>query len=165
MMPRLTSPGYSRKNHLPPECLRRLRCTHRKTPKGKIPMASPRIVARTSKVRALTSKQTKTLRHWLLVEKLTYAQAQARLFHQFGISLSSGTLSRFWNTQCQAAAPERQQHGPRVLLDVIIRSSRAVRVTVLESNARLRFKVGTQRRRGAEHKTFTINPPKSKNKI
>ena len=126
--------------------------THRRID-GKCTMtkqnSSPRIEARKkSKLRALTLTQVKSLRRWLIRDKRTYDQARAKLREQFGISLSTGTICRFWYTYCQPAAPPTHDRRPRVFLDVFLQSSRPIRVRILENNSRLSFKVGRMRTRG-----------------
>jgi hypothetical protein len=122
--------------------------------------SSPRIEARKkSKLRALTPTQVKWLRRWLIRDKLTYDQARAKLREQFGISLSTGTMSRFWCTYCQPAAPPTHDRQPRVFLDVILQSTRPIRVRILENNSRLSFKVGRMRTRGLNKKRSLIIGP------
>ena len=114
----------------------------------------PRTEARkNSKLRALTPRQRQTLKLWLIRDKLTYDQARAKMVERFSVSLSSGTLNHFWNDYCRPAAPPPHNRHRPVLLDVIIQSTRPIRVRVLETKARLRFKVGTQRQRGLDKKT------------
>jgi hypothetical protein len=120
---------------------------------------SPRISARNSKLRALTPCQIKSLRQWLILDRLTYDQTRAKLRERFGVSLSTGTLSRFWNTYCQNIVPPRPSRRLPVLLDVTLQSTKPIRVIVRETKARLRFKVGTQRQLGlSKRPTFTVNP-------
>ena len=118
-----------------------------------------RIMARTSKIRALTDRQIKQLRRWLLLDKLTYAQARVQLLERFGVSLSIGTMCRFWKQYCLPIAPPARERHPAVFLDVVLQSSKPIRVRVMETKARLRFKVGTQRQLALVKKpTFTIHP-------
>ena len=119
----------------------------------------PRLVARNSKLRALTPHQRRSLRQWLLRERLTYAEARARLRKKFGVVLSQGTLSRFWNLYCGPRRPSNRNLRPAVLLDVILRSTQPIRVTVLQNNARLFFKVGRQRKRGLDKKADFYHLP------
>lgn len=120
--------------------------------------SSPRIIARKSKLRALTPTQVNALRRWLIVDQLTYDQTRVRLRERFSISLSTGTLSRFWNTYCLPAAPPPHDRRPHVFLDVVLHSTRPVRLLINENNSRLRFKVGRMRQRGLNKKTtFTID--------
>jgi len=119
---------------------------------------SPRTAARQSKLRALKPQQRRALKNWLLRDKLTYEQARVRLFEQFGVTISTRTISKFWSTLFRHRAPARDRRSP-LLLDVILRSIKPIRVTVLETRARLRFKIGTQRQRSLlQRPTFTINP-------
>jgi hypothetical protein len=119
----------------------------------------PRRVARNSKIRAMVPRQIKSLRRWLLSEKITYDQARRRLLNRFGISLSVVTICRFWYTFCQPAKSPRRETPSNVFLDVVLQSTKPIRVRILETRARLRFKIGTQRQRGLNKKpTFTINP-------
>ena len=123
------------------------------------PSNSPRNIARTSKIRALTDRQIKQLRRWLLLDKLTYAQARVQLLERFGVSLSIGTMCRFWKQYCLPIAPPAHERHPAVFLDVVLQSSKPIRVRVLETKSRLRFKVGTQRQRALiKEPSFTINP-------
>jgi hypothetical protein len=95
----------------------------------------------------------------LIRDKLTYDQARAKLREQFGVTLSTGTLCRFWYTYCQAAAPPTHDRQPRVFLDVILQSIRPIRVRVLENKSRLSFKVGRMRTRGLNKKPDFIIVP------
>ena len=118
-----------------------------------------RIMARTSKIRALTDRQIKQLRRWLLLDKLTYAQARVHLRERFGLDFSSGTLCHFWQQYCVPIAPPARERHPAVFLDVVLQSSKPIRVRVMETKSRLRFKVGTQRQRALiKEPTFTIHP-------
>ena len=121
--------------------------------------SSPRIEARESKLRALTLTQIKSLRRWLTRGRLTYGQARTKLRKRFGVSLSTGTMCRFWYTYCQPAAPPMHDRQPRVFLDAILQSARPIRVRILENNSRLSFKVGRVRTRGLNKKpSFIIGP-------
>lgn len=124
------------------------------------PANSPRNIARSSKIHAMTRQQIRELRRWLLVEKLTYAQARVRLRERFGLDLGSTTLCNFWYQRCLRIAPPPRERKPAVFLDVVIQSIKPVRVRVLETRSRLRFKVGTQRQLALFKKQIlTINPP------
>jgi hypothetical protein len=121
--------------------------------------SSPRIDARKSKLRALTPTQVKSLRRWLIRDRLTYDQARAKLLEQFGVSFSTGTVFRFWYSYCQDVKPSPPDRRPRVFLDVILHSTRPVHLVIKENNSRLRFKVGRMRTRGLNKMpTFTIGP-------
>jgi hypothetical protein len=122
--------------------------------------SSPRIEARKpSKLRALTPTQVKSLRRWLIRDRLTYDQARAKLRERFGVSLSIGTICRFWYLYCQDVKPPMHEWKPRCFLDVILQSARPIRVRILENNSRLSFKVGRMRTRGLNKKpSFIIGP-------
>ena len=120
---------------------------------------SVRTEARSSKLRSLKPSQIAALKTWLIVEKLTYAQAGARLRERFGVSLALGTLSRFWYTYCQTTRPPRPDRKTPIQLDVLIQSAGPFRVIVRETKVRLRFKAGTMIKRGLNKKhTFFIGP-------
>jgi hypothetical protein len=114
--------------------------------------------ARNSKLRALTPPQIKSLRRWLITDGLTYDQARTKLRERFGVSLSPGTICRFWYTRCLSTMPPTHDRKPPVLLDVVLQSSQPIRVTVKETRVRLRFKVGTMRQiRLSKRPTFTVS--------
>lgn len=49
----------------------------------------------------LPAAQQQTLIAWLSEERITYAQAQARLKAEFGVRTSASALSHFWKAVCQ----------------------------------------------------------------
>lgn len=50
----------------------------------------------------LTLDARKALRTWLVEENLSYKEANVRLEENFGITVSEGTLSRFYSEECFA---------------------------------------------------------------
>lgn len=118
------------------------------------------MVARTDdKLAALSPLQRRFLRQLLIVEKATYEKARARMLELFSVSLSTGTISKFWYRDCLHLKSPKQNPRLPVLLDVILRSARPIRVTVLKNNTRLFFKVGRMARRGLDKKPVHVIGP------
>jgi len=89
-------------------------------------------------------KFTIALRRWLFQEKVSYATAQARLQQRFGLKSNSGSLCAWWQRESArrlaARCPSARQIPPNpVLLDVVLQSTRPVRLRILQNHTRLRF--------------------------
>jgi hypothetical protein len=124
------------------------------------PMNSPRTAARRHKIRdSLDGRQVEELKRWLLAERLTYDKVRDRLREQFGLSVASGTLSKFWQEECQPEEPRSQRPSPEILLDVILQSKSPIRLTILKNGGRLALKVGRNWKSGAKKgKSIVIGP-------
>ena len=110
-------PGIADSNHRPARL--RLRRTVNNTP--------PKLAAPAVK---------QAVKRWLFRERITYAQAIVRLRERFGISVSSGTVSRFWH-RCSDPAPPQDI----VLLDAVLQSEMPLRVVIREVRGLLRVKL------------------------
>jgi hypothetical protein len=118
-----------------------------------------RMVANRSKLRELTPAQSAALKRWLLKDGISYQAARARMVKKFGIALSPATLSRLWSRLVRPGKPASVS-SRQPIFELEIESAAPVRVRVLASQARLKFRpMRAQRiRRNAEDRTLMIFP-------
>lgn len=94
-----------------------------------------------SKWDRLKPAQKAALRSWLVNEKITYETAMARMLHCFGVKVSQGTISQWWNKIVMPGNRRSpRKHVP--LFEFEIKSASPVQVRIFSSQARLRFKAG-----------------------
>lgn len=89
------------------------------------PSNQVRTEARKSKIGALPPEQRRALVKWLVEDKVTYAEASARLRQQFQASISIDSIFHFWHRHC---APPLVHSD--ILLDVVIESTAPVRLII-----------------------------------
>ena len=95
-----------------------------------------------SKLEQLPPNQKSSLKNWLIKEGLTYHQANSRLLELFGVTSNISAICHFWQRECQPKAKAEQiKKLPNVLLDVILESSRPIRLKILRKQFQLHTKI------------------------
>jgi hypothetical protein len=100
---------------------------------------------RKSKLDRLPPRQLAALKRWLFKDGLTYSRIVARLFDEFGVKTNVGSICRFW--QKHSAAPTAAQmvaqaaEDNKILLDVVLQSSRPIRLRIIRNQLALATQV------------------------
>lgn len=100
---------------------------------------NPRNV-RKSKLKSLPPHQLAALNKWLFKDELTYDQIKIRLWEKYGVKISRPSIGTFWKRHCRPATRAHTEIDP-VLLDVILRTTRPIRLTILSNQLNLITKI------------------------
>jgi hypothetical protein len=95
---------------------------------------------RKSKLKSLPPHQLAALNKWLFKDELTYDQTKSRLWEEFGVKISGPSICTFWQRHRQLAIRAHTEENP-VLLDVILRTTRPIRLTILRNQLNLITKI------------------------
>lgn len=81
------------------------------------------------KLDSLTDEQRALLCQWLIVEEISYHEAKRRVKEQFGLSVATGTLAKFWQRVCLKSVLQREQLQHDIVVEVVVRQGQTVLAT------------------------------------
>jgi len=102
--------------------------------------ATPCRNVRKSKLPSLPPPQLAALNKWLFKDGITYDQIKIRLWEKYGVKISRPSIGTFWKRHCRPATRAHIEENP-VLLDVILRTTRPIRLTILRNQLNLITKI------------------------
>jgi hypothetical protein len=85
----------------------------------------------------LPGHQLAKLNKWLFSDNLSYAKIQELLWQEFQVKTTSTALCLFWQKKTRPAVRPAGVEKSNVLLDVIVQSTRPIRLTILRNQIAL----------------------------